>query len=81
MTTLQNKNICITGGLRKMERCTAYDMIRLEGGVPKDNMSGIVDVLVIADSKRSTATGKKTKAEQMGISVIYEDEFYELIGA
>lgn len=79
--TLTNKNICITGGLVRMQRCRAYDLIKAEGGCPKDNMSSIVDILVIADSKRNTATGKKIKAERMGISVISEAEFYELVGA
>lgn len=78
--TLQNKNIVITGGLKKMMRSKAYELIRKNGGTPKDNMSSIVDILVVADEMRNTYTTKMRKAPDT-IQVLSESGFYELVGA
>lgn len=76
---LQNKNIVITGALRKMMRSRAYTLIKQCGGIPKDNMSNIVDILVVADEKRNTYTTKMKKAPDT-IQVISENDFYNLVG-
>lgn len=77
--TLQNKNVVITGGLRKMLRNKAYKLIIQNGGTPKDNMSNIVDILVVADDARNSYTTKMKKAPST-IEIIYEDAFYQLLG-
>lgn len=79
--TLNKMNVVITGGLRKMERFAAYERIRMKGGCPKDNMSSIVNILVIADEKQGTETGKIRKArENPNITILNENDFYSLIG-
>lgn len=80
--TLNGMNVVITGGLRKMDRWDAYSMIRAEGGCPKDNMSSIVDILVIADEMQGHESGKIRKARNnLNIQIITENEFYSLVGA
>lgn len=80
--TLSNMNVVITGGLRKMDRWDAYKLIEQEGGCPKDNMSNIVNILVIADEKQGKETGKIRKARlNKQIKIISENEFYSLVGA
>lgn len=77
---LNNKNVVITGALRKMQRSQAYQLIINEGGTPKDNMSNIVNILVVADEKINSYTKKMRKAPA-DIQVISEDTFYSLVGA
>ena len=77
--TLQNKNVVITGTLKKFERAKAYELISLNGGTPKDNMSNIVDILVVTDEKRNCYTNKMKKAPET-IQVISENSFYALLG-
>lgn len=82
MESLDRKNVVITGKLKKFERAAAYCLIQNEGGIPKDNMSSIVDVLVIADEKWNCETGKIKKARNNpNITILTENDFYGLIGA
>lgn len=64
MNSLDRKNVVITGKLEKMERAAAYRLIEMEGGTPKDNMSSIVNVLIIANEKWNCETGKIKKSQE-----------------
>lgn len=76
--TFNNKNICITGTLSKMERAKAFNLIIAEGGCPKTNMSAIVDILVVANGIERS--GKISKAKMYDTLIITEQQFYETVG-
>lgn len=73
---LDGKTIVVTGTFSRWGRQQAQDLIRALGGKPTSSVSGKTD-LVIAGEK---AGSKRTKAEQLGIDVLNEEEFVELIG-
>lgn len=76
---LINLNVAITGGLRRLDRLSAAHRIEQEGGNFKTNMSGLVDILVVADELGTRETTKTRKAGQ-NVLKISESEFYNLIG-
>ena len=73
---LDGKTVVVTGTFSRWGRQQAQDLIRALGGKPTSSVSGKTD-LVIAGEK---AGSKRTKAEQLGIDVLNEEEFVELIG-
>ncbi|MXZ09925.1 MAG: NAD-dependent DNA ligase LigA [Gemmatimonadetes bacterium] len=73
---LNGKTVVVTGTFSRWGRQQAQDLIRALGGKPTSSVSGKTD-LVIAGEK---AGSKRTKAEQLGIDVLNEEEFVELIG-
>ncbi|MDE2700446.1 MAG: NAD-dependent DNA ligase LigA [Gemmatimonadota bacterium] len=73
---LDGKTVVVTGTFSRWGRQQAQDLIRTLGGKPTSSVSGKTD-LVIAGEK---AGSKRTKAEQLGIDVLNEEEFVELIG-
>lgn len=83
ITTLNNCNVAITGGLKKMVRAKAYSLIRADGGTVKDKITKDTDILIIADDeiKCFHHSAKYEKAERWGIETITEADFYEIVGA
>lgn len=83
ITTFDNCNVAITGGLKKMVRAKAYSLIRADGGTIKNKITKDTDVLVIADDeiKCFHHSSKYEKAERWGIETISETDFYEIVGA
>jgi len=73
---LDGKIVVITGTFSRWGRQQAQDLIRALGGKPTSSVSGKTD-LVIAGEK---AGSKLAKAEQLGIDVLDEEAFVELIG-
>ncbi|MYC15728.1 MAG: NAD-dependent DNA ligase LigA [Gemmatimonadetes bacterium] len=73
---LADEIVVITGTFTRWGRQQAQDLIRALGGTPTSSVSGKT-TLVIAGEK---AGSKRTKAEQLGIDVLNEEEFVELIG-
>ena len=73
---LEDKTVVVTGTFTRWGRQQAQDLIRALGGKPTSSVSGKTD-LVIAGEK---AGSKRTKAEQMGIDILDEEAFVELIG-
>ena len=73
---LDGKTVVVTGTFSRWGRQQAQDLIRALGGKPTSSVSGKTD-LVIAGEK---AGSKLAKAEQLGIDVLNEEEFVELIG-
>ena len=66
----------MTGTFTRWGRQQAQDLIRALGGKPTSSVSGKTD-LVIAGKN---AGSKRTKAYEMGIKILDEEEFVELIG-
>ena len=73
---LEDKTVVVTGTFTRWGRQQAQDLIRTLGGKPTSSVSGKTD-LVIAGEK---AGSKRTKAEQLGIDILDEESFVELIG-
>lgn len=69
---LDGKTVVITGTFTRWGRQQAQDLIRTLGGKPTSSVSGKTD-LVIAGEK---AGSKLAKAEQLGIDILNEEEFF-----
>ena len=69
---LEGKTVVVTGTFTRWGRQQAQDLIRTLGGKPTSSVSGKTD-LVIAGEK---AGSKLAKAEQLGIDILNEEEFF-----
>ena len=69
---LDGKTVVVTGTFSRWGRQQAQDLIRTLGGKPTSSVSGKTD-LVIAGEK---AGSKLAKAEQLGIDILDEEEFF-----
>jgi len=72
---LLNKSFAVTGTLETMSRETAQERIRELGGNNRSSLSKNIDFLVIGREPGS----KLKKAKKLGIKVITEKEFLELL--
>jgi len=70
------KTVVLTGGLERMERKAAEELIKSLGGKPASSVSKKTD-LVIAGEK---AGSKLAKAKELGIEIIDEAEFLKRAG-
>ncbi len=70
-----NKTFVFTGTLINFGRDEAKDTVKKLGGFTSDSVSKGVDYVVAGES----AGSKLTKAKNLGITVLSEDEFLELI--
>ena len=73
---LEDKTVVVTGTFTRWGRQQAQDLIRALGGKPTSSVSGKTD-LVVAGEK---AGSKLAKAKQLGIDILDEEAFVELIG-
>lgn len=83
---LKNKNICITGMLKKLTRKQAFNKIMLVGGNPINHLNKNTDILIITDEAMNLDfwTDKKEKylefkEEGIDIKVMTENCFYKQI--
>jgi DNA ligase (NAD+) len=73
---LEGKIVVVTGTLSRWGRQQAQNLVRSLGGKPTSSVSKKTDLVVAGEN----AGSKRTKAEQLGIEVLEEDAFVELIG-
>lgn len=73
---LSGKQFVFTGGLQKMSRQEASDLVKSLGGSVGSSVTKKTDYVVLGDK----AGSKLTKAEALGIPILTEAEFYELTG-
>jgi DNA ligase (NAD+) len=73
---LDGKKFVLTGTLPTLSRKDASDLIEQHGGTTSSSVSKNTDFLLAGES----AGSKLTKAEKLGIPVINEEEFYNMIG-
>ena len=83
ITTFDNCNVTITGGLKKMTRNEAFSLIMAEGGFPQRKITKSTDILIISDdqAKAFHHTDKYEKADRWCIETISEADFYDIVGA
>lgn len=70
------KTFVISGTLSSMKRSEAKELILRNGGKLASSVSNKTDYLIVGESPGS----KLRKAEDLGITIIYEDEFLKLLG-
>ena len=75
--SLKGKTIVITGKLEHFTRNQAHDRIRELGGIPKNSISQNTDYLICG----TKAGSKLAKAEQLGVKILTEQEFLEMLSA
>ena len=73
---LEGKTVVVTGTMRRWGRQQAQDLIRTLGGKPTSTVSKKTDLVIIGENPGS----KKDKAENLGIEILEEDAFVDLIG-
>ena len=71
----EGKTFVLTGGLEKYSRNEAADIIEKFGGKTSGSVSKKTDYVLAGDE----AGSKLAKAEKLGITVINENQFEELI--
>ncbi|MDD4761529.1 MAG: NAD-dependent DNA ligase LigA [Candidatus Pacebacteria bacterium] len=72
---LEGKIFVLTGGLEKMSREEAKEKIRKLGGDVSESVSKKTDYVVIGKE----AGSKKEKAKELGVKMIREEEFLEML--
>ena len=73
---LDGKTVVITGSLSRWGRQQAQDAVRSAGGKPTSSVSRKTDYVVIGDNPGS----KEEKAKNLGVKILTEDKFAEMIG-
>lgn len=74
-TGLTGKHVCITGSLSSMGREEAKDAVKKAGGISQSDVSAKTDYLVAGEE----AGSKLERAEKLGVKIIHEKEFLELL--
>jgi DNA ligase (NAD+) len=73
--TLTDRIFLFTGSLRTLSREEAKQLVKGQGGQVVSSMSHRVTDLVVGEK----VVGKKKKAEELGIAILSEEDFLELI--
>ena len=73
---ISGKTIVVTGTLEKLDRRQAEALIESLGGKAAGSVSKKTDYVIAGES----AGSKLTKARELGVRVLNEQEFFELIG-
>ena len=73
---ISGKTIVVTGALEKLDRRQAEALIESLGGKAAGSVSKKTDYVLAGES----AGSKLTKARELGVRVLNEQEFFELIG-
>jgi DNA ligase (NAD+) len=74
---LSNKTIMFTGGFKKISRSEAKSLVEDNGGKVLGNISSKLNILVVGNSKPTKS--KIEKAEEVGIKIIFEEDWYKLL--
>ena len=72
---LQGKKFVFTGGLPTLTRPEATDLVKKQGGIVASSVAKDIDYVVVGDKPGS----KYDKAKKLGLAIVSEDEFKELV--
>ncbi len=73
---LDGKTIVVTGSLENFSRSEIENLIKKLGGKPASSVSSKTDYLIVGENPGS----KLDKAKQLGVKIISEKEFMDIIG-
>jgi DNA ligase (NAD+) len=73
---LKGKKFVFTGGLKSITRPNASDLIKEKGGIITSSVSKDLDYIVVGEKPGS----KYDKAKKLGVTMLNEEEFIELVG-
>ncbi len=73
---LEGKTFVITGTLEKLGREEAKDTVRMLGGGVSESVSKKTDYVVVGENPGS----KAAKAQELGVKILSEAEFLQLVG-
>jgi len=76
ISSISGKSFVITGALHSVNRSEAKDLITRRGGRLASSISHSTDYLVVGESPGS----KLQKAKELGVRILTEDDFFELLG-
>jgi len=76
--TLTGKSFCVTGSLATMSRKEFQDIVVDNGGIAKSSVVTGLTYLVTNDT--SSGSSKNTKAQKLGVSIINENQFLDMLG-
>lgn len=68
----EGKTFVVTGTLHESTRDGIHERIKQLGGLPKSSVSSKTDFLIAGEN----AGSKRSKAEELGVEILSEDEFY-----
>jgi DNA ligase (NAD+) len=74
--TLAGKVLVLTGTLPSLERAEAEKLIKMHGGKTSSSVSKKTDYVVVGENPGS----KLTRAQELGIDIINEEQFKKLLG-
>lgn len=74
---LEGQSFCFTGTLSSMTRNDAEELVRRNGGSPKNSVTKDLTYLVTSDPQ--SGSGKAKKARDLDISILTEEEFLEMV--
>ncbi len=75
-TPLSGKKVVFTGSLSSLSRPQASDLVKESGGIVASSVGSDTDYVIIGDKPGS----KAKKAQQLGITLLKEDEFLYMVG-
>ncbi len=75
-SAILGKTFVFTGSMSKLDRDTAKDLVRVNGGEVSSSVSSATDFVVAGES----AGNKLDKAEILGVKIITEEEFLKMVG-
>jgi DNA ligase (NAD+) len=75
-TILEGKTVVLTGTLPTLQRAQAEELIRLHGGKTSSSVSKKTDLVLAGEA----AGSKLDKAKQLGVAVVDEATFLQMIG-
>jgi DNA ligase (NAD+) len=76
MGTLEGKTFCFTGKLNSMKRKEAEELVAKHGGSSRSSVSGALSYLV---TNSTEPTAKFVKAQELGIKIITEQDFLNML--
>jgi DNA ligase (NAD+) len=75
---LTGSSFCVTGSLASMGRKEFYELVVEKGGIAKNSVAEGLTYLVTND--KDSGSKKNQKARDLGVKVINEEEFFQLLG-
>jgi DNA ligase (NAD+) len=75
---LTGSSFCVTGSLASMGRKEFYELVVEKGGLAKNSVSEGLTYLVTND--KDSGSKKNQKARSLGVKIINEEEFFQLMG-